>query len=42
LLQRYKGLINVVDGGTANNDFDGGSANTTTFNNVLDGGSASS
>lgn len=40
LLQKYKGLINIVDGGTSNNEFEGGAANTTTFNDQLDGGSA--
>lgn len=40
LLQKYKGLINIIDGGTSNNEFEGGAANTITFNDQLDGGSA--
>lgn len=40
LLQKYKGLINIIDGGTSNNEFEGGAANTTTFNDQLDGGTS--
>ena len=40
LLQKYKGLINIVDGGTASNEYEGGANSTPTFNDTLDGGSA--